>query len=343
MRAIVFHKIGAPLTVDNVPDPTPKGSEVVLKVCNCGICGSDLHVSSLPPGLPPRTVMGHEFSGQIVAVGPDAKDRWKEGDRVCALPYIGCGKCEGCLSGDGIRCSRLKNTGLGQIPGAYAEYVLAGSNELFRLPENVSFQQGALVEPLAVGLHAVNKADLKRGENVLIIGAGPVGLVTAMWAKFFGARHVIVSEKAPGRLALAAKFGATAVIDASRTSPASEFHKLAGGPPDVVFECVGVPGIIQQCVQTVRPRGRIVVVGVCAQMDTFMPLFAIIKELRLDFVVGYRAQDFQFCLDMLAAGRIDPAPMITGTTNLDRFPAEFEALKKPDRQCKILLDPWAAA
>jgi len=340
MRAIVFHKIGAPLTLETVPDPSPKGSEVVLKVCNCGICGSDLHVASLPPGLPPRTVMGHEFSGEIVAVGPEAKDKWKEGDRVCALPYIGCGKCEACLAGDGVRCGRIKSTGLGQIPGAYSEFVLAGSNELVRLPPNVNFQQGALVEPLSVGLHAVNQAELKRGENVLIIGAGPVGLVTALWARFFGARHVVVSEKAPGRRDLAAKFGATGVVDPSKESAATGFQKIAGAPPDVVFECVGVPGIIQQCVQNVRPRGRIVVVGVCAQPDTILPLLAIVKELRLEFVLGYRRQDFQFCLDMMSAGRIDPMPMVTGVTGLAGFPAEFEALKKPEQQCKILLDPW---
>lgn len=340
MRAIVFHRIGAPLAVEMIPDPSPKAGEVVLKVCSCGICGSDLHAASLPPGLPPKTVMGHEFSGEIVAVGADARNKWKEGDRVCALPFVACGKCEACLSGDGIRCVKIRATGLGQIPGAYAEYVLAGSSELLKLPESVSFQQGALVEPVAVGLNAVNRSEIRRGDSVMVVGAGPVGLVTAMWARFFGARHVIVSEKSPGRLEMAAKFGATGVIDASRQSPAAEFAKLAGGPPDVVFECVGVPGLIQQCIQTVKPRGRIVVVGVCSQNDTIFPLLAVIKEVRMDFVVGYRRQDFQFTLDMMAAGRIDPLQMVTGVTGLQGFPDAFEALKVPDRQCKVMLDPW---
>lgn len=340
MRAVVFHRIGMPLTVESVQDPTPRGSEVVLKVCNCGICGSDLHAASLPPGLPPKTIMGHEFSGEIVAVGPAVTDRWKEGDRVCALPFIACGTCEACLSGDGMRCPRIRATGLGPVPGAYAEYVLAGASELLKLPESVSFQQGAMVEPLAVGLNAVNRAGLKCGDNVLVIGGGPIGLVTALWCRFFGARHVIVSEKSQGRREMSEKFGATDTIDPAGSNVAGEFHRLAGAAPDVIFECVGVPGTIQQCVQNIRARGRIVVVGVCSQPDTIFPLMAILKEVRLDFVVGYRKQDFQFALDMMAAGRIDPLPMVTGVTNLEGLSTAFEALKTPNRQCKVLLDPW---
>jgi (R,R)-butanediol dehydrogenase/meso-butanediol dehydrogenase/diacetyl reductase len=216
--------------------------------------------------------------------------------------------------------------------------VKVGTAETLRLPAAVDFRAGALVEPLAVGLHAVHEARLEPGANVLVLGAGPIGLATALWARFFGARTVMVSEKAPGRRALAERFGATHVIDPAQEIPGAAFTKAAGGPPDVIFECVGVPGMIQQCVLLAPPRGRIVVVGVCIQPDTIFPMFAIVKEISLRFVVGYRRQDFQLTLDMLAAERIAGAPMITDVVDLAKLPAAFEALKQPTTQCKVMLE-----
>src|SRR5882672_6810401 len=191
MQGAVFHGIGRPLTIEALPDPKPGPGELVLAVKSCGICGSDLHVSSLPPGLPAGTVMGHEFAGEVVEVGADLRSSWKVGDRVCALPCIGCGKCRACLDGDIVACATLRTVGLGQIPGAYSQYVLTGGNESLRLPAGVSFREGALVEALAVGLHAVNQARLVPGERVMVIGAGPIGLAVTAWARFFGARAVV--------------------------------------------------------------------------------------------------------------------------------------------------------
>jgi len=339
MKAAVFHGLGQALTIEDRPEPKPGPNELVLRVRSCGICGSDLHAADLPPGLPPGTVMGHEFAGEVVEVGADAKALWKPGDRVCALPAIGCGKCRACLSGDVILCQSLRGTGLGQVPGAYAEYVLAGAAESLPLPAGVTFREGALVEPLSVGLHAVNAARLEPGERVMVIGAGPIGLAVTAWARFFGARCLIVNERAPGRLALAQKFGATAVADVSKEDPVSVFTREAGGPPDVIFECVGAPGLLQQCIGMVRPRGRVVVVGVCMQMDTIFPVMAIVKEIELRFVVAYRRQDFELTIEMLDHGRIPGREMVTDVVDLATFPSAFEALKKPTSQCKVILEP----
>lgn len=342
MRAAVFRALGKPLEIAEVPDPKPGPSDLVLRVEACGICGSDLHAASLPPGLPTGSVMGHEFAGEVVEVGREAAGLFRVGERVCALPFIGCGRCAACLSGDGIRCAEIVPTGLGASPGAYAEFVRVGAGETLRLPEAVGFAEGALVEPLSVGLHAVHEARLEPGANVLVLGAGPIGLAAALWARFFGARTVMVSEKTPGRRALAEKFGASHVIDPGSEMPGAAFLKAAGAPPDAIFECVGVPGMIQQCILLAPPRGRIVVVGVCMQPDTLFPAFAILKEISLRFVVGYRKQDFQLTLDMLAAERISGAPMITDRVDLAQLPAAFEALKQPTTQCKVMLEPAAA-
>jgi (R,R)-butanediol dehydrogenase/meso-butanediol dehydrogenase/diacetyl reductase len=338
MHAAVLQALGKPLEIREVPDPKPGPSDLVLRVRSCGICGSDLHAASLPPGLPAGSVMGHEFAGEVVEVGRSAAAQFEIGERVCALPYTACGRCAACLTGEGIRCAQMVSTGLGAAPGAYAEFVKVGAAETLRLPEAVSFREGALVEPLSVGLHAVHEARLEPGANVLVIGAGPIGLSVAVWARFFGARTLMVSEKAAGRRALAERFGATHVIDPTHEMPGVAFAKAAGGPPDVIFECVGVPGMIQQCVLLAPPRGRIVVVGVCAQPDTLFPVFAIVKELTLRFVVGYRKQDFRLTLDMLASERIAGAAMVTDSVDLAALPAAFEALKQPTTQCKVMLE-----
>ena len=340
MKAAVFHEVGKPLAIENVPEPEPGRGELIVRVAACGICGTDVHMASLG-GVRDGTVMGHEFSGEVVELGRETLGDWRPGDRVCALPYIGCGSCAACLSGDGFHCKKSLTTGLGQVPGGYAERVRVGSGEALRLPESLGFDVGATVEPLAVGLHAVNQAQLRRGESVLVIGAGPIGLATSLWARFFGARVVAVSELAPHRLALAGEFGATHGFDGSREELAPAFEKAAGAAPDVIFECVGVPGLLQQCIELAPVRARVVVVGLCMQPDTILPALAIAKELRLDFVVAYTVQDFAFTIDMLASERVRSAAMITDRVGFADFPAAFEALKQPSTQCKVLVTPGA--
>ena len=342
MKAAVMPELGKPLVIQEVPDPAPLPGEMVVKVLSSGICGSDLHWSSIPPGVPAGTVMGHEFAGEVVELGPEVEGRFpfQVGDRICSIPFIGCGRCAPCLSGDVTACAKTQTTGLGAIVGAYSEYVRVGANESLVLPGDVNVRQGALVEPLAVGLHAVKKAQLAPGARVLVVGAGPIGLATALWARFFGASSVVVSERAPGRRDLAGRFGASDVIDPANEEVAPRFEALCGGPPDDIFECVGVPGLLQECIGWVRPRGRVTVVGVCMEPDTIFPGLAIMKEIDLRFVVAYDKSDFAFTLSMIDAQRISGDPMVTDVVDLDRFSEAFEALKKPTTQCKVMLEPW---
>jgi len=342
MRAAVFKEMSKPLVIENIANPVPGPTDLILKIKNCGICGSDLHMTeptSVMP-LPVGAVMGHEFAGEVTEVGSAVKHLWKTGDRVAGFPFICCGEHSPCLNfaarTPGM-CAKGIAVGLGQSPGAYAEYVRIGSGSGFKLPESVSFREGAMVEPLAVGLHAVDMAKLERGATVLVIGAGPVGLSVMLWANFLGARHVIVSEKAEVRRKMAARFGATDAINADEPMT-PQVEKIAGKAPDVIFECVGAPGLINMTMME-APRGcHIVVAGVCQQPDTIMPLMGIVKELNLQFVLGYRTADFDYVIAMIASDRVDVGHMVTDIVDLDGLPAAFEALRKPSHQCKVMLE-----
>jgi 2-desacetyl-2-hydroxyethyl bacteriochlorophyllide A dehydrogenase len=340
MRAAVFQELTKPLTIETLADPVPGPHDIILRVRNCGICGSDLHMTE--PGtimpLPGGAVMGHEFAGEVMEVGKAVTHLWKPGDRVAGFPVICCGEHTPCINWSNRgTCAKMLAVGLGQSPGAYAEYVRIGSGSGYRLPDNVSFREGAMVEPLAVGLHAVDMAKMPRGATVLVIGAGPVGLATMLWAKFLGARHVIVSEKAEVRKQMAARFGATDCIDPSQPL-APQVQKIAGKDPDIIFECVGVPGLLMNVMAEAPRGGRIVVAGVCQQPDTIMPLMGIMKELELQFVLGYRPADFDYVIAMIAQDRVDVGHMVTDIVDLDHLPAAFEALRKPTHQCKVMLE-----
>ncbi len=284
MKAALFEAPGRPLVVADVPEPAPGPGELVLRVTACGICGSDLHLSEVRGGggmhaLPAGAVMGHEFAGVVVAAGREVRDVWPIGARVTALPYVGCGTCPACLAGVG-RCARAVELGLGRLPGAYAEYVRVGARETLALPDAVSDVAGAMVEPLSVGLHAAHVARIERGESVLVIGAGPIGLAVAAWCRFFGARAVVVSDLVPARLERAARLGATACVDARDGDVIGAVKRSTGARPRVVFDCVGVPGSQQLAMDYAPTDGRIVVVGVCMAPDTILPVKASPRSCR---------------------------------------------------------------
>lgn len=334
MRAVV---VTGPrrLAVESVPDPTPEPGQAVLRVAACGICGSDLHMHQAG-FLPAGAIMGHEFCGEVV----EAAGELRAGERVCALPVLSCGGCERCRSGLGVYCTAQRPLGLGPAPGAFAEYVAVAAHEAVRLPAGVDDAHGALVEPLAVALHAVDVARLAPGERCLVVGAGPIGLALVLWARQLGVREVIVSERAPGRRAMAERLGATRVVDPERDDLAAT---LPAEGVDVAFEAVGAPGLIQQCIERVRFRGRVVVAGVCITPDSFHPAAAVLKEADLRFVLAYEKKDFQRTVELLERGSLRPAPMISECIGLADVPAAFEALATPSHQCKLLVTPWSRA
>ena len=341
MRVAVFQHVGAPLAIEDRQTPTAQPGELVLRVAYCGICGSDLHATekSTQP-LESGTVLGHEFSGEVADSGAAG---WQRGDRVVALPLRECDECRplgGCRDRLGILCSRTQVIGLAAAaPGGYAEYVRLPAHNALRVPDGLDLRSAALTEPLAVGAHAVRMAGNLLGARVLVIGGGPIGLATLLFARAAGARHVVVSELDATRRARATALGATAAIDPVAEPPGAAFARISGAAPDVVFECVGIPGMLRQCIDTAPLHGRVVVVGACRQEDAFVPRVALRKELMLQFVLGYTRDEFALVLDMLASGRIDAAPLITDVVGLDALPGMFESLRRPNPHAKVLIDP----
>ncbi len=342
MRAAVFRSVGEKLAIETVQEPVAGPGEVVIRVEACGVCGSDLHATEAGAFLQePGTVLGHEFSGDVVSSGDPAIS---VGLRATAVPVNACDECRDlgtCKKDLGILCPNNRITGLAKsVPGAYAQFIKVGARQVVPLPEGVSYEEGAMVEPLAVGLHAVTRSDMPLGAKVLVIGAGPIGLSVTTFSQLRGAACVVVSERAPARREAAASFGASAVIDPTKVDDlAAEFAGIAGGPPDVIFDCVGVPGIIQSAIDLSRPRGTIVVVGVCMKDDTVLPLSAILKELKVQFILGYLAEDFATVLDFLQAGKINAKAMVTDRVDFDTLPDAFEGLRQPGNQIKMMIMP----
>ena len=333
MKAVVVRAPGT-LSVEDVPDPTPTAGQAVLRVTACGICGTDLRIHQAG-SLPTGTIMGHEFCGEVV----EAAGHLRVGQRVTALPIHSCGRCKRCRSGLGAYCEEHHTIGLGDRAGAYAEFVVVAAHETVRLPDGVDDDHGALVEPLAVSLHAVNIGRIRRGESCLVIGAGPIGLGLALWARHFGAHDVIVAEQCATRRAMAERMGATHVIDPETEELPAALERITGEGPDVVFEAVGVPGLIQQAIDHVRFRGRLVVAGICLVPDQIRPARALAKEASVFYALSYEKDDFQYTVDMIDQERIAPAEMITERVGLDGVEAAFAALGEPDQQCKVLVQP----
>jgi (R,R)-butanediol dehydrogenase/meso-butanediol dehydrogenase/diacetyl reductase len=336
MQAPVFKGVGKPLVIETLPDPTPGSGELVLKVGRCGICGTDLHMTDgHATTYPENTVIGHEFAGEVVAKGPDT-DAFKVGDLVSAMPVVGCGRCANCLAGETIWCEQ----GLIGISGGFGQYAIAKAHASIKLPKTLSMSDGALVEPLAVALHGVTLAEFKPGARVLVQGSGGIGLAAAFWSRRLGAGRIVVTARSSRNAAHAMQMGATAFVAAGAESQ-QQIEAALGGPPDAIFECVGVPGMIAQAVNWVRPRGTVVILGNCMLPDTFYPAQAMFKQVRLQGSMVYTLREFETVADVLDRGAIEPRLMVSDVLSYSELPQGFEALRKPTHQCKVMINPWA--
>ncbi|KPF88766.1 molecular chaperone GroES [Novosphingobium sp. AAP83] len=333
MRAVVMQDLHQPLVVATVDDPTPDAGEVVVKVGRCGICGSDLHMTEDPAyGMGRGSILGHEFAGEVVALGKGVEGLTL-GDAVSVIPLKSCGTCASCRAGEVAWCDHFGLQG-----GGYAEYAKTRANQCIRLPRTAGMDDGAIIEPLAVALHGVNMSGMKPGDKVLILGAGPIGLAVAFWARRKGAADVIIQDLATFQQDRALAMGATGFC-ISAGDPAGAVDAMLGAKPDIVFECVGVPGLIAQAVEQVRKRGTICLLGLCTRPDTFNSFAMLSKEVRLITSAFFTRQEYEEALDALDAGAAEPRALVTDTITLAQTPQKFEALRNRTHDCKVLIAP----
>lgn len=340
MRAAVFQGKGRPLAIERVADPTPGAGQVVLRVARCGICGSDLHMAEGHTFIfEEGAVPGHEFAGEVVALGAGVESV-RLGDRVAVMPFISCGRCLACQGGDPAGCAKNRMMGSAGVRGGYAEYALADAIWCVRLPGTLGFDDGALVEPLAVSLRAVHASGLRSGDRVLVLGAGAIGVAAAYWARRSGAVRIAVSATSTRREAVARAVGADEFITpAEGMTLAEQAREALGGAPDVVFECAGVPGSLDEAVSAVRRRGVVSSPGFCWTPDRFTPLMAMLKEATIRFTNVYERRDFEVAIGALDRGHVEPRAMITDVVDLDGTPAAFDGLMGRNHQCKVQIAP----
>ena len=333
MRAAVFHGVGRKLEVEERQRPVAEPGGIVVRVAFAGICGSDLHATEPSPvPLEPGTVLGHEFAGEVVGLGREAEGL-KIGDLVSVIPLMSCGHCEHCRKGEVQWCAKFGLQG-----GGYAEYALTRPNQCVKLPVDVSLADGAIIEPLAVALHGVNLSGMKAGDKVLILGAGPIGLAVAFWARRMGAAKVAVQDIADFQRERALGMGADVFV-VDPVDPVGSAEAGLGGKADIVFECVGISGLIDQAVQQVRNRGTILLLGLCTRPDTFNSFAMLQKEVRLVTSAFFTRGEYEAALDALAKGAIEPRLLVTDTISLEATPDVFETLKRRTGQCKVLISP----
>jgi 2-desacetyl-2-hydroxyethyl bacteriochlorophyllide A dehydrogenase len=323
---------------DDVPEPVPEPGQVLVSVRACGICGSDLHFAAhgdelvalnarvsgdtggMSVDLTGDVFMGHEFSAEVLEAGPGT-DTHPPGTQVTSGPIL--------QSPTGIAPIGYSNA----MMGGYAERMLLPAPLLLKVPNGLDPEHAALTEPMAVGLHAVNKSGIAPGETALVLGCGPIGIAIIAACKLRGVETIAASDFSPKRRGLATMMGAHMTLDAAQGSPFDSIR------PSVVFEAVGVPGIIDDVLLRARSGTRLVVAGVCMQPDTVHPFFAITKEISVHFVFAYTPDEFADTLRALAEGDIDVAPLITGVVGLDGIAKAFADLADPERHCKILVTP----
>jgi threonine dehydrogenase-like Zn-dependent dehydrogenase len=347
MRAASL-KSGQIYVKEDAPEPVPGFGQVLVQVKACGICGSDLHfakhgadmlelstqVKGMPidpsggPGidLDQDVYMGHEFAAEVLEVGPDTQAA-APGTLVTAIPVL--------LSTTGIEPIVYSNT----TAGGYGERMLLSAPLLTEIPNGLDVRHAALTEPMAVGLHGVNKSQIKPGEGALVLGCGPVGLAIIGALTLKGIDTIVATDFSPARRALATTMGATDVVDPGTEDAFDAWQRAGRGKTLVVFEAIGVPGIIDGVLRDAPHGSRLVVVGVCMEHDRINPFFGIAKELNIQFCLGYDPMEFAGTLRSIAEGELDVAPLITGEVDLDGVAGAFEALGNPDAHCKILVVP----
>ena len=335
MRVGVFRGVRR-IEVEEAPEPVAGERDVVIDVKACGICGSDLHTYLEGALVEEGQVLGHEFAGEVVEIGGEVKGI-TAGDRVTAVPIQPCGSCRRCLEGNAHLCEHTHERGIAfGIPGAFADRLRIPDAQLgvnvHALPEGLSYEDGALVEPLGIAVHAVRRAATRPGQTALVLGLGTIGLHVAQVLRANGVETVFGVDLSPLRRRLAEELGAVAIE--------GEIEEALGGRElDLVFECAGAPHLVQRALEVVRPRGTIVIVALYDGPATIDPMVLAHKEAGLIGSVMVAPDDFRKALELLQSGQALAAPLVTHRAALADLQAAFELQCDKDRTVKVMVSP----
>ncbi|MBB5210842.1 zinc-binding dehydrogenase [Microbulbifer hydrolyticus] len=323
--------------------PKPGLGQVLVKSLACGICGSDLHLAHhtdeifelyqqlgmLPAELEvkPDIMLGHEFAAEVVEYGPETQAEVPVGTRVTSVPIL--------MSQNGA--------GIGVTPGihgAYSEYFLLDEALMLPLPEGVTPQAAAITEPLAVGLHAVNRSDIGKNDVALVAGCGPIGLAVISALCLRGIKHIVASDPQPNAQALAKEFGASVAVNPMETDEVARAAELAGEGRVVIYECAGIRQLLDSFIRRAPQHASLIVTGVHTEPTAVNFAFAMVKEMDIKFTYYYTPEEFSECLQTIARGEVNWKALWTGTVGIDGVPAAFETLTQPNDHIKVIVEPW---
>lgn len=329
------------LQVQEVERPEPAGTEVLIKVKACGICGSDVHgyLGITGRRIPPMT-MGHEFSGEIVQVGEETNG-WSADDRVVVQPINFCGECENCAKGLTNMCLNKRFFGVLTEDGAMAEYVAVPEKQLYRLEENIPYEVGALAEPYAVAYGAVKKAGDLKGQTVLIIGAGTIGLCILQLVRLHSPAKIIVSDLSDARLEAAKRLGADETINPRNVDDMEAVARYTGGHMiDVSIEAVGVEATANQSIRTLRVGGTSVWVGMSQKEMEINMQDVVCSARRIYGSFNYTHKEFGEVVELISSGKMQTEKLISKTVGLEGVKEAMEdLLNRPDEFIKVMIDP----
>ncbi len=326
--------------VTTTEDVTKKEGEVLVKVIKAGICGSDIHYWDV--GEPKGLIMGHEFSGVVLDNG--GREDLQVGDRVTALPISPCGHCEACESGNFQYCLKTWDNAVGLAltnSGAYAEKLRVRADLVIKIPDRVTDEEGAMVEPTAVALHAIHLADIKVGNKVLVVGGGIIGLLCAEFAKMEGANYVAMTETNKARGNKAVELGvADEWFDALEENITNKIMEKSNGGFDIVIDCSGNSAAVSSAIMYTKVGGKVMLVGVSLAPITIPTAIAVTHELQLQGAIAYTVPEFKKALELIAEKKIDVLKFLDDIVPLEKVQESFERLTSGhDSAVKIIVDP----
>lgn len=326
--------------IGEIEEPKPDNNKVIIDIIKTGICGSDLH--NWNAGNPKGLVMGHEFTGKVV--NPGSRQDLKIGDRVTALPISPCGHCEACETGNPQYCKETWTHAIGlslDNPGGLTRQIAVRPDMVIKLPDNVSDEEGAMVEPTAVGLHAIHLADIKVGDKVLVVGGGIIGLVSAMFAKLEGAEFVALSETNEARGKKAVNLNvADEWFDAKDINFLKNVYAKIPNGFDIVIDCSGNTKAVESELMSVKAGGTIVLVGVSQKPIEFASVIAVMKEITLKGSIAYTKEEFKNCISLISNKKIDVMKFVDDIVPLSDTQKAYERLTSgTDSAVKIMVDP----